>query len=164
MKAIRTVLICPLHHKEITMRYCLLLLILTPIALATGQEDDRAVKKDLDKFQGSWQAVSVVDIDGKPRSEDEAQHTRLVVEGNTFTLRDKNATIRGTFSIDPTRVPKTIDVTLEGAGPADKILGIYRLEGDLRRSCFVLAGKERPKDFPSDGKGYLQFVWKPQPK
>ena len=164
MKAIRTVLICPLHHKEITMRYCLLLLILTPIALATGQEDDRAVKKDLDKFQGSWQAVSVVDIDGKPRSEDEAQHTRLVVEGNTFTLRDKNATIRGTFSIDPTRVPKTIEVTLEGAKPEDKILGIYRLEGDLRRSCFVLAGKERPKDFPSDGKGYLQFVWKPQPK
>lgn len=153
-----------LDHEEITMRYCLLLLILAPMAFATSQVHDHAVKKDLDKFQGSWQAISVVDMDGKPRSADDAQHTRLVVEGNAFTLRDKNVTIRGTFSIDPTRVPKTIDVTLEGAKPEDKILGIYRLEGDLRRSCFVSPGENRPKEFPSGGKGFLQFVWKPQPK
>ena len=146
------------------MRCCLLSLILAPLALATGQVDDRAVKKDRDKFQGSWQAVSVINMDGKPASDDEAKNTRLVVEGSTFTLRDKDTTIRGTFSIDPTRIPKTIDVTLEGARPEDKILGIYRIDGDLRKSCFVLPGKERPKEFPSDGKGYLQFVWKPQPK
>lgn len=150
--------------KEITMRHCLFLLIIAPIALANSSPDDLSVKKDLDKFQGSWRAVSVVNLDGKPASADEIQHTRLVVNGNTFILQGKDATIRGTFSIDPTRVPKTIDVTLEGAKPEDKILGIYRIDGDLRKSCFVLPGKERPKDFPSEGKGYLQFVWKPQPK
>jgi uncharacterized protein (TIGR03067 family) len=146
------------------MRYCLLLPILAPMVFVAGQVDDRAVKKDLDKFQGAWQAISVINVDGKPASEDDARYTRLVVKGNTFTLQDKNAMIRGTFSIDPTRVPKTIDVTLDGAKPEDKILGIYRIDGDLRRSCFVPPGKERPRDFPSDGKGFLQFVWKPQPK
>lgn len=146
------------------MRFCLLLLTFAPMALATGPIGDRAAKEVLEKFQGSWQAVSVINLDGKPASADEVLHTRLVVKGNTFTLIDKTNTIRGTFSIDPTRVPKTIDVMLEGAKPEDKILGIYRLEGELRRSCFVLPGKDRPKDLPSEGKGYLQFVWKPQPK
>lgn len=97
------------------MRYCLLLLIVAPMALVAGQGDDRAVNKELDQFQGSCQAISVIDFDGKPRSADDVQHTRLVVKGNTFTLTDKQNTIRGTFSIDPTRVPKTIDVALEGA-------------------------------------------------
>jgi uncharacterized protein (TIGR03067 family) len=146
------------------MRYCLFCLILAPMAFAVNQVDQSAVKKDLAKFQGSWQAVSAINMEGKPASAEEAQQLRLVVEGNTFTLREKDTTIRGTFSIDPTRVPKTIDFTLDGAKAEEKFLGIYRLEGDLRRSCFAPPGKERPKDFPSDGKGYLQFVWKPQPK
>lgn len=146
------------------MRYSLLMLMLAPIALAAGSQSDPDVKKELDKFQGSWQALSVVNIDGKPGSEDQIQHMRLVVKGNTFTLQDKNTTLRGTFSIDPTRVPKTIDVTLEGANPEDRLVGIYRLDGDLRRSCFAMPGKSRPKEFPADGKGHLQFVWKPQAK
>ena len=146
------------------MRYCLFCLILAPMAFAASQLDVPAMKKDLAKFQGSWQAVSVINMEGKPASAEEAQQLRLVVEGNTFTLREKDTTLRGTFSIDPTRVPKTIDFTLDGAKPEEKFLGIYRLEGDLRRSCFAPPGKERPKDFPSDPKGYLQFVWKAQPK
>ena len=146
------------------MRYNLLLLILAPMAFAVNPTDERAVNSDLEKFQGSWQAVRVVDVDGKPRSEDDVRHTQLVVEGSTFTLQDQNVTIRGTFLIDQTRIPKTIDVMLEGAKSENKILGIYRLEGDLRRSCFAPPGKERPKEFPFDGKGYLQFDWKAQPK
>jgi len=146
------------------MRNLLLLLIAAPLALAASQVDDAAVKKDLAKFQGSWQAVSVINMEGKPASPDEVLQFRLVVEGNTFTLREKDNTIRGTFSIDPTRVPKTIDFKLDGAKAEEKFLGIYRIDGDLRRSCFVPPGQERPKDFPSDPKGYLQFVWKPAPK
>ena len=146
------------------MRYLFLLMIGTSVTFAGAQVDDRAVKNDLDRFQGSWQALSIVNIDGKPASPEEAQKTRLVVEGKAFTLRDDNVTIRGTFTIDPTRVPKTIDVALEGARVEDKILGIYRLDGDIRRSCFAPPGKQRPKDFPSDAKGYLHLTWKPQSK
>lgn len=146
------------------MRTFLLLLIAVPVALAVAPPGDDAAKKDLAKFQGTWQAVSVINMDGKPAPADDLKETHLLVVGNTFTLRVKDATIRGTFMIDPKRDPKTIDVMLDGAKPKDKIVGIYRIDGDLRKSCFAFGGKARPKDFPTDGKEYLQFVWKPAAK
>jgi uncharacterized protein (TIGR03067 family) len=141
----------------------LCVIVLTATAVLSSQSlPDDPVKKDLAQFQGSWQAVSVINADGSPGLPDQVKNTTLVVAGNQFTLRDKEVTVKGRFTIDPTRTPKTIDVVLADQESKGKILGIYRIDGDLRKSCFAMPDQPRPKDFPAQGKGYLQFVWQRQ--
>ncbi len=119
-----------------------------------------AATKDIKPFQGSWKAVSIQNPDGKQATDDQVQHTRLVVEGNKFTLTSKDAIITGTFTINATTTPNTIDVTLDSKeGKEIKLLGIYQVKGDTRKSCFAVPGKERPTQFTSKP-GYLGFEWK----
>jgi uncharacterized protein (TIGR03067 family) len=137
-----------------------LLIVLTPLCVSAAGPAEDAAKKELKKFQGAWQAVSVQYADGKMAPEAEVRVTRLSVEGNRFTLTSKDFTVSGTFHIDPTKKPKVIDVVLEGAKPEEKFLGIYQIEGDRRKGCFALPGKDRPQEFKTGTKGTIQFEWK----
>jgi uncharacterized protein (TIGR03067 family) len=140
------------------MRTCIVaLLAAVAIGFVAAQP---AAKGDLEKFQGTWQASYVIGFDGKPAPDDEVKNASLLVEGSQFTLKTKDGVIKGTFTIDPSRTPKTIDVTLEGAKPNEKLLGIYRIDGAERRSCFAMPGKERPKEIDPKTAGYLQFGWR----
>ncbi len=142
------------------MRCCGLLLLLAPLAVAVGAAVEDAAKKDLEQFQGSWKAVSIQHADGRQASEDEVQNTRLVIEGNKFTLTGKDSTISGTFTVNPAKTPKTIDVLLTSKdGRETKFLGIYQMQGDKRKSRFALPRKERPTQFLSE-KGYFGFEWR----
>jgi uncharacterized protein (TIGR03067 family) len=137
------------------------LVVVVLLGAANWVRSEDKVKNDLEQFQGSWQAVAV-HSDGQPSSREEVQATRLVVDGNKFTLTGKNFTITGTFVIEATKTPKTIDVVLT---PKDNdmakttLLGIYEIKGDKRKSCFALPEKERPTKF-SPAKGYIGFEWK----
>src|SRR5262249_45853031 len=145
--------------REVAMRWCSLLILLAPLS-AGGAPLGDAAKKELEQFQGSWKAVSIQHADGRQASEDEVQNTRLVVEGNKFTLTGKDSIISGTFTINPAKTPKTIDVLLTSKdGREIKFLGIYQMQGDKRKSCFALPEKERPTQFSSD-KGYFGFEWR----
>jgi hypothetical protein len=58
-------------------------------------------------------------------------------------------------------MPKTIDVLLDakkGEQPV-KVLGIYRIGGETRKSCFAMPDQLRPKAFPESPKGFLQLEW-----
>ena len=50
----------------------------------------------------------------------------------------------GTFTLDPSRKPKGIDVTPEDGKP---ILGIYQIDGDTHKVCLAEPGRERPTEF-----------------
>jgi uncharacterized protein (TIGR03067 family) len=90
---------------------------------------------------------------------EEVAATRLVVTSNKFTLINKQMNVSGTFTVDPARTPRTIDVVLTTAdGPDITVLGIYKVRGDARQSCFALPGKERPTQFTTEP-GYLGFTW-----
>jgi uncharacterized protein (TIGR03067 family) len=142
------------------MRLQALFVLLVGLLLAADKPREDAVKKELAKFQGSWQAVAVQHADGQPGPADEVRQTRLVVEGTKFTLTGKGYSIAGTFTIDPTRTPKAIDVLVTpNDGPKVRFPGIYAVQGDKRKSCFALSGKERPKRF-SSGEGLFGFEWK----
>jgi uncharacterized protein (TIGR03067 family) len=140
-------------------RYSLLILVVFWGAGNRVRSED-AVKKDLEQFQGSWQAVAM-HSDGQSASKEQVEGTRLIVEGNKFTLRVKDSVVTGTFSIDPTKTPKTIDVVLSSdqGTRKTKLLGIYEIKGDKRRSCFTLADKERPTKL-SPAEGCFGFEWK----
>jgi uncharacterized protein (TIGR03067 family) len=143
------------------MRWYSSLILLAPFTVGLGASPDDAAKQELQQFQGSWQAVSMQFPDGRVATPAELREARLVVTGNAFTFTVMNFTVVGTFTLDPSRTPKAIDVSLADATtPGEKLLGIYQVQGEMRRSCFAPPGGERPKEFPLSGAGYLRFEWK----
>src|SRR4051812_49311423 len=78
-------------------------------------------KKDLEKFQGTWE-LSSSEKDGKKL----ATGTTRVIKGNKYTLKNKDKEIgTGTFKLDASASPRAIDVTRTGGKP---MLGIYAFD------------------------------------
>jgi uncharacterized protein (TIGR03067 family) len=140
--------------------------VLLSMALTTvfGDSDADANAKDLEKMQGDWAVVSVV-RDGVKDEDDNAQSLFRTVKGNQYTvfLFDKEIG-SGTFKIDATKKPKTIDsFPANLAGKA--ILGIYQIEGNTIKTCYAPPGKDRPTEFDSKkGSEHTLMVWEREKK
>jgi uncharacterized protein (TIGR03067 family) len=135
-----------------------LLLLLIPLLAAAAPNPD-AAKDELKKFEGTWKLVSQ-DLDGKEADPEIVKTASLVVAGNEFTLKIGTEIHKGKFTIDPGKKPKTIDVEFtEGSLKDSKVLGIYEMYGDTRKSCFAGPDKDRPADFTS-GDGKIIWTWK----
>jgi uncharacterized protein (TIGR03067 family) len=125
---------------------------------------EELIRNDFERLTGTFKLVSGV-IDGKPVPEQVCRKTILVTDHNKFTVSTGNeagTSARGTFTIDPTRTPKTAD-SLQADGP-DKgktLLGIYEiLDDNYKRACWARAGQPRPTDFSSaPGSGRILQVW-----
>jgi uncharacterized protein (TIGR03067 family) len=125
-----------------------------------------ASKQDLDKMQGDWAAVSYT-ADGQQLPDDDAQAFFRSIKGNEYTVfRFDKAIGKGTFTLDASRNPKTIDAipTLRG-GKGKPIFGIYEIKDNRLRFCFAAPGKDRPADFASPpDSGRTLTVWEREKK
>jgi uncharacterized protein (TIGR03067 family) len=113
--------------------------------------DDKAdLEKEVKKFQGAWTIESSV-TGGKELTADELKGFILTFEGNKHTLKKGDDVFQvGTQKIDPSKSPKTIDVTMtEGSNKGAVMLGIYEFDGDTMKVCFDPQGKKRPTEFKS---------------
>lgn len=120
------------------------------IALADDAKDE-AIKKDKKLIEGTWRATELV-VDGNKSQEEDAKKIKVVnASDGTWTLfSDDQEIAKGTSTFDPSQKPKTIDfMTTEGEGEGKTHLGIYELEENTRKVCFVAPGKDRPTDFTS---------------
>jgi uncharacterized protein (TIGR03067 family) len=145
------------------MRIALGTLLCTLVLTASGgtgvRADDKAdVEKELKKFQGTWTFESV-EADGKEQPADEFKGMTLIFEGDKHTVKKGDEVIQvGTQKIDPSKSPKTIDVTMtEGPNKGAVMLGIYEIRGDTLKVCFDPEGKKRPTEFKS-ASGSQTFV------
>ena len=109
--------------------------------------DDAADKKDKEKLQGTWAAVSG-EKEGK--EDPEAKEHALVFEGDKFSVKkgDK-VVVRGTFKIDASKSPETMDIEIS-EGPEDvkgkTAQAIYALDGDELTWCVAEPGSgKRPE-------------------
>ena len=138
--------------------------LLSHLLAAPTPSMQELVRKDYERLTGTFQLVSGT-IDGKPVAEDVLKQTRLVTDMNKFSVSfggEAGTSAAGTFTIDPTKNPKTAD-SLQGAGP-DKgktLLGIYEiLDDNHKRACWAPPGKPRPTSFTSEpGSGHILQVW-----
>jgi uncharacterized protein (TIGR03067 family) len=122
-----------------------LLVVLLPFLAIVADAAPDTVKKELEKFRGSWRYGSM-EMEGTAMPQESLKDAKLVCDGDHFTFSEPGMTHRGTFRIDPTKAPKTIDVVFtEGPNKGETLLGIYELEGDTYRVCLATPGKERPK-------------------
>ena len=138
---------------------------LLPAAQEKGDPDQKqkdAVKKELDALQGTWNFVTV-ELAGvkQPRQKRGEPFQTITFRGDKFEVKRGEAAIRsGTVKIDPTRKPKTLDLTVaEGEGKGAAQLGIYELEGNTFKLCLDPEGKKRPAEFQStEAAGYSLAV------
>jgi uncharacterized protein (TIGR03067 family) len=130
------------------------------LMVAADAKDD-PVKKELEKFNGVWKAVSI-EHDGKEVPKEDLEKVSLTVKGDEYTFHRGDDVIKGTHKLDPTKTPKTIDaVRTEGPDKDKPLLGIYELSDDMYKVCFAAPGKERPTEFSSkEGSGHRLIVMK----
>ena len=112
-----------------------------------GQND----KAELEKFTGTWQAVSVV-RDGKDVPKADVEAVRLVVMGEKYAFTEGGEMIEGTHKLDPTKKPKQIDaVRTKGPHKGETFRGVYELSEDSFVVSFAAPGKDRPKELKAEG-------------
>ena len=109
-----------------------------------------AITEEMKKFQGTWKQIAY-ERDGVTEPLDEqGWEPRVTFTGDTFvvTLADGSIPIKGTYTLDPTRNPKTIDWNdTIGEDAGKTLLAIYALEGDRLAFCAAYPGQERPTAF-----------------
>ncbi len=135
------------------------LLVLGIVLLMGADKDDKekAVKKELKKFEGNWVLVSG-EVDGKKLDEDAIKNHKLTIKGDKHTVKMGDRTTEGTHKVDPTKKPKEIEATDKDG---EKIHGIYEFEGDTFKVCFAPANKDRPDEFVTkEGDGRIFHTWK----
>jgi uncharacterized protein (TIGR03067 family) len=121
-------------------------------AAPTSENDDP--REDLEKLQGAWRADSL-QIKGNHLPPLEARSLRLLFAKDTFRVEQGGrVTVRGTFTIDATRKPKTIDLaiteTVQAENQGAMVLGIYELGKGTLTLCTTKAnGQDRPKKLAS---------------
>jgi uncharacterized protein (TIGR03067 family) len=125
-------------------------LLLVAVGLLLAADDaNEEVKKELARFEGTWKWVSI-ESEKEKLAADTVKDLRLKLSGDKFVVTGDNAEkgFGGTFKVDPTKKPKTIDVTF-GDGPqkGKTILGIYELDEDTYKVCAAEEGKSRPTEF-----------------
>jgi uncharacterized protein (TIGR03067 family) len=120
-------------------------------ALALSQEGTKTreedARKELLKFQGTWQFQSWEDGSKKPPAK-LAKRT-FFVGGPVFIVREGNKVIQaGTLRVAPWKFPRTIDaVVKKGPHEGNTMLGLYQIDGDILKVCFDPEGDARPKKF-----------------
>jgi uncharacterized protein (TIGR03067 family) len=121
--------------------------ILAAVLMVAGDQAKDDPKKDLEPLQGTWKGVSG-ENDGNPIAEDAAKNQELIVMGDKYTLKvGGKEEEQGTLKLDPTKTPKTMDITItSGMDKGKTQLAIYQIDGDTFKICYAPAGsKDRPK-------------------
>ena len=121
---------------------------------------------DIEKLQGSWRGDSLA-IKGNYLPTPEAKSLWLFFTKDTFRIEQGGkVTVRGTFTLDATRKPKTIDLaiteTVQSENKGTSVLGIYELDKGKLTLCTTKAnGQDRPKKLISQaGNTHTVFTFK----
>ena len=113
-------------------------------------------KKELEALQGDWTMVAL-EQKGKKFTISRFAQSKLTIEGNQWRLGQIETR---TIKIDPSKDPKTIDLTAKKEGIEAISRGIYKLEDDTLTVCRDTSLTDRPKDFKTTGKAGVLEVWK----
>ena len=136
-----------------------------PAAPATDKPATRPAQTvpDQQAIQGTWQSLTE-EMRGQPSPGDPRDH-QMIFSGNAFRLiNGDEVLIRGTFTLDPGKSPKVIEMKVsEGAGGDAEaaVHGIYELNGDQLKWCSTEPGSPSgPKEFTTKGTSNVLIVLK----
>ncbi len=126
-----------------------------------------ASRGDSERIQGTWIMIAQeTNGDEVPPEKD----VKMVVtadtlatvypEGDPWQEQDrKNGKDRVSYRIEPSRQPKTIDLTdLAGPRKGKTTLGIYRVDGDTLQICIDTDDGERPTGFDTESGDHARLM------
>ena len=109
-----------------------------------------AIAEEMKKLQGVWKQIAY-ERDGVTEPPDEqGWEPTTIFLGDTFvvTLADGSTPIKGTYELDPTKDPKTVDwLDTIGENAGKMLPAIYSLENDRFIFCAAYSGLSRPTEF-----------------
>jgi uncharacterized protein (TIGR03067 family) len=124
------------------------------VAPARCSDDD---KDDAKAIEGTWLPTEA-ELAGEKFSDEVLKSIKLVLKGDEYTATVGENADKGTFTIDPAKDPKALDIKgTDGPNKGKTFLCIYKLEKDTLKVCYDLSGKNRPTEFKtkSDTQLYL---------
>lgn len=135
------------------------------LALTTGDDQDRSRNaEELARHQGTW-AVTRFVRDGKESPAELVNSIVRIVDGDHVVWKRDGKSFAGTkVELDPAADPKTIDVLPDG-GPSfgKRVLGIYKMDGDVLTICMADPEKPRPDGFQAgEGSGRTLMTFRRQ--
>lgn len=144
------------------MRRGFLAILIGALLAASAPGEAANAKKAGGGIRGTWTAVSA-ERNGAPA--DDIKGHRLTLQGDRFTIRSKGKLVyQGTFRLDPSKIPATIDFTNTRGDAKGKVWqGIYSLDGDGLKICDNAddTAKPRPAAFATEpGSGKVLVVFK----
>jgi uncharacterized protein (TIGR03067 family) len=122
-------------------------------AVRLGQFGGADLAQEMQKLNGLWKFVRG-ELNGKELTGQLAEGRQILLTDGSYVQKFGRNTIEGTYRIDPTKRPKTIDFTPMKGGRAEargkQQLGIYELDGDTFKYCVTYSGNPRPTEFTTD--------------
>jgi uncharacterized protein (TIGR03067 family) len=109
-------------------------------------------KGDKEKFQGEWSLVTREENgESQKVAEESKEYIKLKIDGDKFQVTIGDNDHDATFSVDSSKKPKTIDVTLKGGDQDGKVMkGFYELNEDTLKICIGSPeAPDRPTEFKS---------------
>ena len=103
---------------------------------------------DLDRIQGSWDIVGLVEK-GKKIPDEETKLIEIAVTGDRLVVKEKDKTVAEyKIKLDATQKPRVLDMTVTAGEDKNKTApGIYVLEGDSFKIAMDEEFKQRPASF-----------------
>jgi uncharacterized protein (TIGR03067 family) len=127
-------------------------MVLTAGLLVAGSDPrEEAAKRELRQLEGTWKIISA-EANGKKVPPEELGRYQLLIEpgGRMTALKEGRVTLQGSMALDPTRMPKNLDVTFtQGEQSGKTSLGIYEIKDGAFTFCRASPGRERPSEFAS---------------
>jgi uncharacterized protein (TIGR03067 family) len=142
------------------------ILTLGLLGRAAAVTPEQRLKREQEKLAGVWR-VTGMQVNGTILPARQVPDLKLTFKDGKFTVRlGKEKPQEGTYKIDPSKKPKTIDI-INGKTDKEKDkdqVGIYELIGNSLRICACPVGSERPTDFTTNDKpGYTVLILKREP-
>ncbi len=133
---------------------------LLAICLLGADSADESAKKDVEKWQGTWRAVSM-ETNGKVAPEESLKRIKLTVTGSDYHFQNGAFSEHGSYQFYATKNPKQLDIVVgDGADKGKVYLVIYQVEADRLTICLETANKNRPTEFSGKaGSGCVLEVW-----
>ena len=122
------------------------------LALALAAPPKDAALGVPEKLDGDWQMVSI-EAGGAKLPAQQVNGFSLAFKAGRFTSYMGGEKKTGTYTTDPTKKPKTMDIVpADGPDKGKTWSLIYELNGNTLRICAGEVGKERPAGFDTKGR------------